>query len=160
MSDSEIDSSAYVEIHNLVRGHSDTVNALSFSRDGNQLVSGANDCSLLIWDVQAGQLIFRRLFNSAITSVLWHPTISETVIVGCDDGETAQVTGFTLVSSLQSQRPLQVPEGFLQSLSHKYPVDVGVRRKVHCVGYSALMRFLAIGIGSEVHITLEHKPRM
>ncbi len=99
MSDCDIDSSAYVEVHSLTWGHSDTVNALCFSPDGRYLASGGSDGNLLIWDVQAGQLLFRRLFNSPLTSLLWHPTAPDTVIIGCEDGEIAQVNGFTLVSS-------------------------------------------------------------
>ena len=40
-------------------GHMAKVNCLSFSPDGRQLLSGSTDQSLLVWDVQTGELVRR-----------------------------------------------------------------------------------------------------
>ena len=89
--------SAYIEVNHLTNGHSDTINALSFSPDGGHLVSGGDDLAMCIWNVPKGQLLYRLLFDEAVDCVLWHPSHPETVIVGLANGYLGQVYGFSLV---------------------------------------------------------------
>jgi WD40 repeat protein len=42
-------------------GHSESIRAIAFSRDGKYLVSGSNDRTVRLWDITTGQLI--RLFK-------------------------------------------------------------------------------------------------
>ncbi|KAI1782542.1 WD40-repeat-containing domain protein [Ganoderma leucocontextum] len=137
MSDTDIDSSAYVEVRTFTSGHCDTVNVLSFSPDGTYLASGGDDCSLLVWNVLRERLIFRILFNGPVSCIVWHPIHADTLIVGCDDGKIVQMYDFTLVGVEQ------------------HDIRIGVRSEVHCLEYDARTRCLAIGIGNEVHVTRE-----
>ena len=99
MSDPEIDSSAYIELHTLGPGHCNTVNTLSFSPDGTHLGSGGDDCTLKIWKVVDGRLLFRVLFEAAVARILWHPVQRDTIIAACDDGRVFQLYDFTPVSA-------------------------------------------------------------
>ena len=92
-------ASAYVELHTLTGGHSDTINSLSFSPDGIYLASCADDQSLLVWNVEEGRLLYRVLFKSKVDRILWHPTSPATIIVGCDNGYIYQLAEFSPVST-------------------------------------------------------------
>ncbi|OSC96222.1 WD40 repeat-like protein [Trametes coccinea BRFM310] len=137
MSKKEIDSTAYVEACTLQSGHCDTINALSFSPDGARLASGGDDCTVMLWDVNRGESFFRILLKSPVSCILWHPVHPNTLIIGCDDGRIFQLQGFTLENMEQ------------------HDVRIGVRSEVHCLAYDVDARYLAIGIGEEVHITRE-----
>ena len=39
-------------------GHSDWVRAIAISRDGKYLVSGSNYCTVRLWDIETGQIIY------------------------------------------------------------------------------------------------------
>ncbi|OSD08119.1 WD40 repeat-like protein [Trametes coccinea BRFM310] len=137
----DIDSTAYVEACTLKSGHCDSINALTFSPDGTRLASGGDDCTVMLWDVNRGESLFRILLKSPVSCILWHPIHVNTLIVGCDDGRIFQLQGFTLENMEQ------------------HDVRIGVRSEVHCLAYNVDMRYLAIGIGEEVHVTRErHNP--
>ena len=99
MDDSRIDSSAYIEVHTLAPNHCNTVNTLSFSPDGTYLASGGDDLTLNIWNVMQGRLLYRILFEAAISCLVWHPLYPYTVIAACDDGRIFQLPDFMPVSS-------------------------------------------------------------
>ncbi|KAI0690612.1 WD40-repeat-containing domain protein [Cerioporus squamosus] len=139
MSDTEIDSSAYVEIHTLAPNHCNTVNALCFSPDGAHLASGGDDSTLNIWNVTQGKLLYRILFEASISRIVWHPIYPDTIIVGCDDGRIFQLYEFSLMSCEQVD------------------VKLGVLGEVHALAYGSAARFLAIGVGEQVHVTREQE---
>lgn len=93
-------SSAYVELHTLAGGHSDTVNCLSFSPDGAYLASCGDDQSLIIWNTEEGRLLYRALFKAKVDRVIWHPLSPATVIVGCENGYLYQLHDISPVSGL------------------------------------------------------------
>lgn len=90
-------STAYVLAHTLTRGHSETINAVSFSLDGNYLASGADDNSVIIWSILDGSFLYRFVFESAVDCILWHPILKETLIIGCGRGPLFQLRDFSLV---------------------------------------------------------------
>ncbi len=91
-------SSAYVELHTLTGGHSDTVNSLSFSPDGVYLASCGDDQSLIVWKVEEGRLLYRVVFKSKVDRVLWNSNSPATIIVGCDNGYLYQLHDISPVS--------------------------------------------------------------
>ena len=91
-------TSAYVEVHTLDGGHSDTVNYLSFSSDGTYLASCSDDHSLIVWHIAEGRLLYRVLFKSKVDRVIWHPGYPATLVVGCDNGYLYQLHEFSPVS--------------------------------------------------------------
>lgn len=95
-------ASAYVEVHTLDGGHSDTINHLSFSPDGIYLASCSDDQSLIVWNIAEGRLLYRVLFKSKVDRVLWHPTYPATLVVGCENGYLYQLHDFSPVSDIPS----------------------------------------------------------
>lgn len=89
---------ALVEFHHLGKGHSDSVNTLSFSSDGTHLASGGDDRTLIIWNAMEGRLLYRLMFESSVDCVIWHPVRAGTVIVGCESGYLFQIYDLTQVS--------------------------------------------------------------
>jgi WD40 repeat protein len=52
----------------VLSGHTDFVRSLAFSSDGTSLVSGSNDCTLKLWDVQTGGVV--KTFHGHTDNVL------------------------------------------------------------------------------------------
>jgi len=58
----------------LLIGHSDLVMEAEFSPDGNYLVTGSADQSIILWDVLSGERIHQFLDNDAtIMDLVFHP---------------------------------------------------------------------------------------
>ncbi|OBZ77850.1 COMPASS-like H3K4 histone methylase component WDR5B [Grifola frondosa] len=126
-------------LHILSTGDPDgTVNCVSFSPDGNYVASGGDDYALIIWSLVDGSLVYRLLFQNPVECLLWHPAISDTVMVGCQNGSLFQVDGFSLISS------------------EKHEIHIEAHGTVYCLNYDITTMCLALGIGQEVHITHEH----
>ena len=68
-------------------GHTDQMNSLVFSSDGTSLVSGSNDMTVKLWDVQTGGVV--RTF-SGHSSVVWSVSISadSTMIASASNDST------------------------------------------------------------------------
>jgi len=90
--------SAYVLKHTLSDAHSSTINTVAFAPTGLYLASGADDNTIIVWNVSDGRFIFRLKFDSPVHAILWHPNRLETLIVGCRDGGLFQASSFRLVS--------------------------------------------------------------
>ncbi len=57
-----------------LRGHSSTVTAVAFSRDGKRIVSGSRDKTLKVWDSKTGQeMLTMKGHNYDVTSVAFSP---------------------------------------------------------------------------------------
>ena len=71
----------------MLRGHTAPINAVAFSPNGQQLVSGGADHAVALWDVASRQLV-RFISNdtgSIVEAVAFSPD-GRTVVTGSDDG--------------------------------------------------------------------------
>jgi WD40 repeat protein len=75
-----------------------SINTLAFSPTGLYLASGADDNTVIIWNISDGQFIFRLKFDSPVHVAIWHPNRSETLILGCRDGSLLEASNFRLVT--------------------------------------------------------------
>jgi WD40 repeat protein len=50
-------------------GHQDRIGAICFSPDGSWLVSGADDCTIRVWNVLTGRIAVARQFDAAVQSI-------------------------------------------------------------------------------------------
>ncbi|KAI0711999.1 WD40-repeat-containing domain protein, partial [Earliella scabrosa] len=133
-------SSAYVELHTLTGGHSDTINHMAFSSDGIHLASCGDDQSLIVWNVEEGRLLYRVLFKSKVDRVLWHPTSPATIVVGCENGYLYQLHDFSPIGG------------------EKVQIELGVRGTIQCLEYDTATRCLGVGVGCDVYMTREAGP--
>ncbi|BDM78830.1 AAA-like domain-containing protein [Acaryochloris marina] len=86
---------------NLLQGHQDSVNSVSFSPDGTRIVSGSSDNTVRIWDAKTGRPIGEPLKGhwSAVFSVSFSPDGTRIVSGGWDytvriwDAKTGQPMG-------------------------------------------------------------------
>lgn len=152
-------STAYVHVGTLTRGHSATINSVSFSPDGIYLASGSDDHTVIIWKVSTGAFLYRMQFDSPVDSILWHPVHSETLIVGCESGTLMQLRGFTLVCDFLSRSQLVPSPAFRQLGCKSSQINLGVRGVIHALAYSLTTRCLAIAMENEVHVTCERDLR-
>lgn len=154
MASSNFSTSAYIEVHTLTKGHSDTINSLAYSKDGTYLASGGDNNLVIIWNAQNAQLLYRLAFESAVDCVIWHPVHPETVIVGLGTGYLFQLHDFSLVRH-QLKFATALHDVLAQRNHQWHDIHLGVQSTVHCMDYDALSQCLAIRMGEEVHITRE-----
>ncbi|KAG2090302.1 WD40-repeat-containing domain protein [Suillus cothurnatus] len=130
---------AYIHIRTLSEGHSDSINSLAFSRCGRYLASGSDDKCVIIWRLDDGSILYRLLLDSSVTVVFWHPTLRDTVIIGCEDGNLCQL------------RHLRIDD-----FSRK-DFDLGADGPVHCLEYDTDTGCFALGIGHHVYVAHESR---
>lgn len=128
---------AYIHTRTLSEGHSDSINSLAFSRCGRYLASGSDDKCVIIWRLDDGSILYRLLLDSSVTVVFWHPTLRDTVIIGCEDGNLCQL------------RHLRIDD-----FSRK-DFDLGADGPVHCLEYDTDTRYFALSIGHHVYVAHE-----
>ena len=68
-----------------LEGHTNDVNAVAITPDGNTAVSGSDDNTLRVWDVATGELVVFYPLDSAGTSVA--VTKDDHVIAGTASGQ-------------------------------------------------------------------------
>jgi len=90
----------YVEHKTLIGEHCDSVNSLAFLQNGKYLASASSDCSVCIWKVSSGAFLFCIVFESAVNTLLWHPTRQDNLLCGCEDGSVLSMRDFTPVRSI------------------------------------------------------------
>ena len=59
-------TSAYVQIVFTIAGHNDTVNAASFSPDGNKLVSCGEDKTFKVFDLTSGMQVYTKILDEQL----------------------------------------------------------------------------------------------
>lgn len=63
--------------------HKTPFNVLKFSATGQYLFAGADDGVALIYDVARDKLDKTLPLASPITSAIWHPKVTKTLLIGC-----------------------------------------------------------------------------
>jgi len=143
---------AYVEHKTLTGEHCDSVNSVAFSQNGKYLASASSDCSVCIWNVSSGSFLFRIVFESAVNTLLWHPTRQGTLLCGCEDGSVLSMRDFTPVRSVilsEVWHATYVPqEGY-----NGQHIRLGVKASIACIDIEPQVKLLAIGVGNQVHIS-------
>ncbi|EDR13938.1 uncharacterized protein LACBIDRAFT_305164 [Laccaria bicolor S238N-H82] len=71
--------------------HTNAINTLQISQDGSRLLSGGDDCLVIVWDLVQGIefQVISILFNGSISSSAWTPTSLDPIssfAFGCADG--------------------------------------------------------------------------
>lgn len=88
------------------RAHKAVINAMVLSPDGGRLVTGSDDCTVLVWSTQSGSILCRIKAHSPVVSLAWL-TNSNGFLMGCENGMLASV-GFFEVSGTDSQSLLSL----------------------------------------------------
>ena len=65
--------------------HTNAINCIAFSPDGNLIASGGSDFKIVIWCLSSGTARHRIMTRSAVMSLIWPRNISR-LIVGTEDG--------------------------------------------------------------------------
>ncbi|KAH9840939.1 WD40-repeat-containing domain protein [Rhodofomes roseus] len=133
-------STAYVPVLTLKNGHSDTVNVVAFSPEGQYLASGGDDHAVIIWDILEGEQVLRLPFESTVDTLVWHPVQKDTIIVGCSSGALQQVCYLNLLRC------------------ETYDVHLGVRSHIYSLDYGSATSCLAVAIGPGVYVARESQP--
>ena len=75
--------------------HKAVINAMVLSPDGGRLITGSDDCTILVWSTQSGSILCRIKAHSPVVSLAWL-TNSNGFLMGCENGMLASVViGFT-----------------------------------------------------------------
>jgi WD40 repeat protein len=68
------------------RGHSNKVNAVTWSPDGTRIASASDDRTVQIWDATTGELIFAyQGHTKEVSSVVWSPNGKRIASAGHDE---------------------------------------------------------------------------
>ena len=103
MPSSAILCSPFVQLDILTQEHTNSINSLSFSTNGQYLASGGDDSVLMLWNALHGKLLYRLMLDAPIDAIIWHPIHSETLVIGLSNGGLHQLHGMTFVGSLVSK---------------------------------------------------------
>lgn len=120
--------------------HTDTITALAFSPTGNELASGSDDGSVIIYEPLVGSLKYRTVFQGGILSLAWDPRHLARLFVGCNDGTLAIVDDFKIQDPSSS-------------------VLTGIKSPIFALSVDEYSGDIAIAVGSEIHIAKEITPR-
>ena len=81
----------YLPLGQLSGGHTDSINSAGFSVDGKSLATGSEEGSLVMWSVEDGSIVERRLLNTSILTVMWDLHVPKRLYFGCMDGTAAYI---------------------------------------------------------------------
>ena len=67
---------------NTLTAHNGSINSIHISPDGSFIVSGSSDCTMKIWEINVGRLIWNIQTTTSIYSVAFNPVIIDLVASG------------------------------------------------------------------------------
>src|SRR6266576_3289037 len=70
--------------------HKSVINAMVLSPNGNQLITGSDDCTVLVWSTQSGRVLCHLKAHSLVMSLAWL-TNSNGFLLGCQNGMVASM---------------------------------------------------------------------
>ncbi|KAG2094667.1 WD40-repeat-containing domain protein, partial [Suillus discolor] len=121
-------------VHKTLVGHTDSISCLQFSPKGHLLASSGDDSQLIIWETSTGTNRHQITTASPVFSMIWDPRYKTRLFCGCKNGKTLLIDRF------------QGPD---------HEVLTGTAAPVYALDVDAVTGYLAIGIGSEVHVAQE-----
>lgn len=70
--------------------HKSVINAMVFSPDGDRLITGSDDCTVLVWSTQSGSILCHIKTYTPVISIAWL-TNTNGFLLGCQNGMMASV---------------------------------------------------------------------
>ena len=70
--------------------HKSVINAMVLSPDGGRLVTGSDDCTVIVWSTHSGSMLCFIKAHSPVVSLAWL-TNSNGFLFGCQNGMLASV---------------------------------------------------------------------
>ncbi|KAG2740402.1 WD40 repeat-like protein [Suillus brevipes Sb2] len=121
-------------VHQTLVGHTDSISCLQFSPKGHLLASSGDDTRLIIWETSTGTIRHQITTPSPVFAMVWDPRFKSRLFCGCENGKTLLINHF--------QGPY-------------HEVLTGTVAPVYALDIDTVTGYLAIGIGSEVHVAQE-----
>ncbi|KAJ7185947.1 WD40-repeat-containing domain protein [Mycena filopes] len=113
----------------VIHAHSDNINTLSFSDNGELLVSGGDDGCINIYNTNSWQLVKSYRMVSPVRVALWNPRSNSIITAGLKNG---------LINTIQTKNNVK--------WEHE------VTGTVHCMSFQKPGKLLAIGFNNQVLI--------
>ncbi|KAJ8583673.1 WD40 repeat-like protein [Rhizopogon salebrosus TDB-379] len=124
-------------VHKRLSGHLNSISCLQFSPKGHLLASSGDDGQLIIWETSTGTIRNQITILSPIYAMVWDPRYKSRLFCGCENGKTLLIDRFEVTYRTHHE------------------VLTGTVAPVYALDVDAVTGYLAIGIGSEVHIARE-----
>ena len=132
-----------------LKGHEDSINALSFSPDGNFLASGGDDGRLLIFDTKSWWVKKKYENSTGISAIVWHQDPNGVVSIGMKSGIVSTI-------QLKVRVPLDIWLALnkINSVSKQDDVhfEHSVGGTIHCMSFDSKRKNLGIGFNDQVQI--------
>ena len=132
----------------MLRGHTDLVNTVSFSPDGRLLVSAGRDHDVIVWDVASGEIVhrFSEAHSGSVADARFSPDGRWIVTAGPKSARLWNVADGRDLMYLFGPKPLLTAAGFLpDSRTIVTREESGVVRRYVCELCGGLEELSALG---------------
>ncbi|KAA1480052.1 WD40 repeat-like protein [Dentipellis sp. KUC8613] len=130
-----------------IRGHIDSINALSYSHDARFLASGSDDGLIRFFDTAKYNEVRRYRSSSSITALAWNERFPYTLIAGDRSGDIHVIRlHVRILVGLRTSQVSKLHESWLRT----------VNGPIHCLATGG--EFLAVGFGNAVVIVKQGAP--
>ncbi|KAJ7429073.1 WD40-repeat-containing domain protein [Mycena galericulata] len=122
--------------HKVLQNHTDSINAIAFSLDGEYMASGGDDKCVVIFTTRSWKVLKTYGMDTAIRAIAWHPTIPARYLsLGTEDGVVTTVELKTDKSS-----------------------ELYVDGSLHCLAIEKEGKFIAVGSSNKVVVARKSSP--